>query len=153
MSDITINILSDEGSDSIFINNITEINTLTIPDINEEFNFRLVSDASSDIINILVSPDEVLNITSIEDIQTVVLTSDNIGPPGPPGTDSIGAVPGVLMGDLLRWNPINNAWEVKSEPIEFKGLVLTPALASLITTEGALYYNSSLKSILVCTDI
>jgi len=60
---------------------------------------------------------------------------------------------GYYTGDLVRWNEDLGAWEVKSEPIQFKGIVLTPALASLIDAEGAMYYNSLQKAVLVCTSI
>ena len=75
-----------------------------------------------------------------------------IGIDGLPGVDAVGAIPGSYTGDFLRWNSNDNSWEVKSEPIEFNGLVLTPALASIVDAEGALYYNSTQKSVLVCTD-
>ena len=75
------------------------------------------------------------------------------GVDGLPGVNAVGAIPGSAAGDFLRWNEGTGDWEAASEPIEFKGLVLTPALASLIDAEGALYYNSALKSVLVCTDV
>jgi hypothetical protein len=56
-------------------------------------------------------------------------------------------------GDILRWNENEEKWETKSEPFEFKGLILTPAIAALIDAEGALYYNSTQKAVMVCTDI
>ena len=65
-------------------------------------------------------------------------------PPGfdPPPTE-------IEDGSIIRYN--DGDWEVVAEPFVFKGLVLTPALASLIDVEGAIYYDSSLKAILVCT--
>lgn len=75
------------------------------------------------------------------------------GEPGADGADAVGAITGSVTGDFLRWNETTGDWEVASEPIEFKGLVLTPALAALIDAEGAIYYNSLLKSVLVCTDV
>ena len=60
---------------------------------------------------------------------------------------------GVNTGDLVRYNAATGAWETNAEPDAFKGLVLTPALASLIEAEGAVYYQSSSKHILVCTDL
>jgi hypothetical protein len=68
--------------------------------------------------------------------------------------DITGVLPeGDSTGDLIRWNSLLDGWEVKAEPIAFKGLVLTPALASLIDAEGAIYYNSSTKSVMVCTEV
>jgi len=61
--------------------------------------------------------------------------------------------PGTITGDIIRWDDVTEVWEVVSEPFYFAGLVLTPALASLIEAEGAIYYNSSQKSILVCTEV
>ena len=58
-----------------------------------------------------------------------------------------------LTGSAIRYNAGTGAWETAVEPFTFRGIVLTPALASLITAEGAIYYDSSLKAILVCTDI
>lgn len=60
---------------------------------------------------------------------------------------------GVNTGDLVRYNAATGAWETSAEPEAFRGLVLTPALASLIDAEGAVYYNSTTKHILVCTDL
>lgn len=59
----------------------------------------------------------------------------------------------TITGDMIRWNDSTESWEVCQEPFEFKGIVLTPALASLIEAEGAMYYNSTQKAVLVCTDI
>jgi hypothetical protein len=56
-------------------------------------------------------------------------------------------------GDFIRYNAVNGHWETAAEPIGVKGIVLTPALASLVDAEGAIYYNSSIKSVMVCTDI
>lgn len=67
---------------------------------------------------------------------------------------SEGALPaGTTTGDIIRYNDAAGVWEVAHEPFEFKGLVLTPALVSLIEVEGALYYNSTDKVIKVCTAI
>ena len=86
--------------------------------------------------------------------EVVVFNMVEKGPQGIQGQSGIGgATPGSITGDFLRWNEGTGDWEAASEPIEFKGLVLTPALASLIDAEGALYYNSALKSVLVCTDV
>jgi len=60
---------------------------------------------------------------------------------------------GINEGDILRWDSAGGVWEVKAEPLEFQGLVLTPALASLIDAEGAIYYKSDTKSVMVCTDV
>jgi hypothetical protein len=68
--------------------------------------------------------------------------------------DITGVLPeGNVTGDIIRWNSDLNGWEVKSEPFEFAGLVLTPALASLIDAEGAIYYKSDTKSVMVCTEV
>ena len=60
---------------------------------------------------------------------------------------------GDATGQIVRYNTVTSAWEVVSEPLIFKGLVLTPAVASLVEAEGAIYYDSNLKAILVCTDV
>lgn len=60
---------------------------------------------------------------------------------------------GVETGDIIRWNDSTGEWEVKSEPFEFKGIVLTPALAALADTLGGMYFNSSTKSVMVCTEV
>jgi hypothetical protein len=60
---------------------------------------------------------------------------------------------GSTTGDIIRYNTVAGAWEVASEPFSFKGLVLTPALASLVDAIGAIYFDSALKAVLVCTDI
>ena len=78
--------------------------------------------------------------------------------PGKHGSDAEAGVytlhlpPGNTTGQIVRYNSATDAWEVASEPFVFKGLVLTPALASLVTAEGAIYYDSSLKAIMVCTE-
>ena len=60
---------------------------------------------------------------------------------------------GTNTGDIIRYNATTGAWETKAEPFAFRGIVLTPALAALVNTEGAMYYNSTQKAVLVCTDI
>ena len=60
---------------------------------------------------------------------------------------------GSITGDFIRWNNISKAWEVAAEPAGLKGLILTPALASLVDVEGAIYYESTGKAVMVCTDI
>ena len=60
---------------------------------------------------------------------------------------------GTATGDFIRFNAVSDRWEVAVEPIALKGFVLTPALASLIDAEGAIYYNSATKAVMVCTDI
>jgi folate-dependent tRNA-U54 methylase TrmFO/GidA len=73
---------------------------------------------------------------------------------GPQGIPGLGIVlNGSITGDIIRWNADTEAWEVKSEPLSFTQIILTPALASIIDTEGSIYYNSTQKAVLVCTDI
>lgn len=60
---------------------------------------------------------------------------------------------GIEDGDIIRWNDALDAWEVKSEPFEFKQIVLTPAVAALVDQEGSLWYKSTDKSIYVCADV
>jgi hypothetical protein len=67
------------------------------------------------------------------------------------GETGVGIPIGINTGDFIRWNAIMENWEVAEEPEHFKGLVLTPALASLIDAEGAIYYNSLNKGVMVCT--
>jgi len=59
---------------------------------------------------------------------------------------------GTSTGDILRWNDSTGEWEVKAEPVAFKGILLTPAIAALIDAEGLMYYNSDQKAVLVCTE-
>ena len=59
---------------------------------------------------------------------------------------------GTVTGDFIRYNAVSDRWEVAAEPIHLKGLVLTPALASLIDAEGAIYYDSASKAVMVCTE-
>ena len=56
-------------------------------------------------------------------------------------------------GVIIRYNVDTDGWEVASEPLKFKGLILTPTLASLIEEEGAIFYSSAEKAILVCVGI
>jgi hypothetical protein len=58
---------------------------------------------------------------------------------------------GTTTGDIPRWNSSTSTWEVATEPLQLQGLVLTPALSALTTAEGGIYYNSSTKTIEVCT--
>lgn len=60
---------------------------------------------------------------------------------------------GSVTGDVLRYNAVAGDWEVKQEPLAFKGLVLTPALTALVEAEGAIFYSSSEKAVMICTDI
>lgn len=59
---------------------------------------------------------------------------------------------GNVTGDIVRWNEAAGVWEVATEPFVFKGIVLTPALASLVDAEGAVYYKSDEKVVMVCTE-
>ena len=110
---------------------------------------------------IVESEDQTTIITEITEVHTIesevapvvhVIESISVGPPGPPGPP--GSVPdGSDSGDILRWNEATGSWEIRSEPFELKGIVLTPAIESLIDAEGAIYYNANQKAVLVCTDI
>ena len=68
-------------------------------------------------------------------------------------TGATGLPDGVNTGDLIRYNEVSEEWEAEAEPAEFKGFILTPALASLINAEGAVFYSSTDKAILVCTEV
>ena len=72
-----------------------------------------------------------------------------IGLRGPAGV----GIAGSTTGDLIRYNAVSGAWEAESEPATFKGFILTPALASLVNAEGAVFYSSTDKAILVCTEV
>lgn len=61
-------------------------------------------------------------------------------------------IDGSVTGDFLRWNESTGAWEVKSEPVAFKGLVLTPAAAAGFDIEGGLWYKSTERAVFVCTE-
>lgn len=60
---------------------------------------------------------------------------------------------GVTTGDFLRFNATSGAWETAAEPLEAKGLVLTPMAAALMTAKGSVFYNSTDDTIQVCTSI
>jgi len=60
---------------------------------------------------------------------------------------------GTVTGDIVRWNVATLSWEVKSEPLSFTQINLTPALAAILDVEGGMYYKSSDKSVYVCTDV
>ena len=78
-----------------------------------------------------------------------------IGPTltGLKGADGVGLPAGTNTGDLIRYNEVSEEWEAEAEPAEFKGFILTPALASLVDKEGAVFYSSTDKAILVCTEV
>ena len=78
--------------------------------------------------------------------ETHIVTVGEVGPPG------AGLPDGTSTGDMIRYNAVTGDWEVADEPLAFRGLVLTPALASLVDAEGAVYYNSAEKAIKVCTE-
>lgn len=59
---------------------------------------------------------------------------------------------GEADGDILRWDAATSSWLAKQEPIEFKGIVLTPQTTPLDNIEGLLWYKSTDKSVNVCTD-
>ena len=61
----------------------------------------------------------------------------------PDGTDD---------GDIVRWNASLGAWEVKSEPLAFGQIILTPREEALLNQEGSLWYKSTEKAVFVCTD-
>ena len=56
---------------------------------------------------------------------------------------------GINTGDIIRYNAISGQWETTVEPFYFKGLVLTPQAAASVSTEGAMYYDSALKAVII----
>ena len=93
------------------------------------------------------------DVLAIQQPDIHVVTVGAVGPRGAKGDSTTGTMPnGVTTGDFVRYNAVTGLWEVAAEPLALKGLVLTPALSSLVVAEGAVYYNSSSKSIQVCTD-
>jgi hypothetical protein len=65
-----------------------------------------------------------------------------------------GTMPGGSnTGDFVRFNAGSGNWEVAVEPIHLKGVVLTPAVASLVNAVGAVYFDSVVKALIVCTDV
>jgi len=90
---------------------------------------------------------------TIEIISEVVHTFETSAPKGDPGIDAASAIPGITTGDFLRWNEDDNTWEVKSEPIEFNQIILTPSIVAILNKEGSLWYDSINKNVMVCTDI
>jgi len=60
-------------------------------------------------------------------------------------------IPGSVTGDIIRWNETSEAWEVKSEPLIFNGIILNPSTVALSDVEGGLFYKSTDKSVNVCT--
>lgn len=95
----------------------------------------------------------------IESVTDIVNTFETTPPKGidgvagRDGVDAVAAIPGNITGDFLRWNETENAWEVKSEPIEFNQIVLTPSVSAILNKEGSLWYDSVDKSVMVCTNI
>jgi len=59
---------------------------------------------------------------------------------------------GTTTGDIIRWNAVSGAWESSAEPLDFKQINLTPALAAVEDTEGGVFYKSSDKTVYVCTE-
>ncbi len=60
-------------------------------------------------------------------------------------------IPGTVTGDIIRWNETSEAWEVKSEPLIFNGIILNPSTVALSDVEGGMFYKSTDKSVNVCT--
>lgn len=58
---------------------------------------------------------------------------------------------GTVTGDFVRWNAETGSWEVKSEPLEFNQIILTPAETAALNQEGSLFYCSTDKAVHVCT--
>ena len=58
---------------------------------------------------------------------------------------------GTITGDVLRWDNVALEWVVAHEPIALAVAILTP-MASMTAVEGATYYDSDAKHILVYTE-
>ena len=80
------------------------------------------------------------------DVQTPLTGNGTVGTP-------ISIIPGANTGDFIRFNAVSGVWEVAAEPIALKELLLTPAAAPLLDAEGAMYYNSTAKAVMVCANI
>lgn len=104
-----------------------------------------------DIIENVITEESVqVEVVSTDDAPTTIEIKET-GPPGPRG--DIGDLgDGAVDGDLLRWNASTGAWEVRSEPFEFKQITLTPAEEATLNREGGVWYRSTDKSIYVCTE-
>jgi hypothetical protein len=59
---------------------------------------------------------------------------------------------GGATGDIIRWNAITEQWESCAEPFDLKQINLTPLAAAVEDVEGGMYYKSSDKAVMVCTD-
>jgi hypothetical protein len=59
---------------------------------------------------------------------------------------------GIENNDILRWNTTTKLWESKSEPFEYKQIVLTPSVDAILNKEGSFFYKSTEKVVYVCTD-
>ena len=66
-------------------------------------------------------------------------------------TEKLSLTGGTTTGDMIRYNSISSAWEVKHEPLVFSQIILTPALAAALDAEGGMWYKSTDKSVYVCT--
>ncbi len=137
--------------DSITLVTVTENAPVSAPVVQRE-----VVTLPSETTIVVDSP--VNQIVEIDRDTFIVASSPEInvitvGEQGPPGAAGTVLSPGVNTGDIIRYNTGTEAWEVAAEPFNFRGLVLTPALSSLVTAEGALYYNSTEKTVKVCTNI
>lgn len=78
--------------------------------------------------------------------------SPKLVPEGGDGTHYHHLPAGVTTGEIPRWDATLGQWVVASEPVALQGLVLTPAAASIVVEEGAIFYNSATKTIDVCTN-
>jgi len=142
---VTIDIVQNTNQVGISTTSVASTSTLNIVPVETNISLSLIE-----------APNNVLVSTTSSPTQVTVVATGTQGPKGDKG--DAGTAPGVLpngitTGDFVRYNKTNDKWEVSSEPIPIKGLVLTPAIASLIDAEGAIYYNSSSKAVMVCTNI
>lgn len=58
----------------------------------------------------------------------------------------------TITGDFLRWNDTTEQWEIASEPLELKQIVMTPSAGPLVNIEGGMYYDAATKTVLICTE-
>lgn len=67
-------------------------------------------------------------------------------------------IPGAIVqqaaadGDFLRWNDATKEWQVRSEPLLLKGIVLEPQDQALLEQEGSFYYNRVDKTLKICVE-
>ncbi|MFA5381956.1 MAG: hypothetical protein WC356_02235 [Candidatus Micrarchaeia archaeon] len=97
---------------------------------------------------------EAISETVITTPQSVPFTVE-VGQQGPPGRDGLDGqsdFPDGNDGDLIQFNAETGAWESRSEPFDFNGIILNPMLTPESAEEGFLFYNVLDDSVYVAVE-